>query len=196
MKVTKIITAPIGTNTYIIDDKIVIDPGTGIGKYISSPVDVLITHGHYDHISGLKELEINKVFISKPDMPMLRNPRLNASVYFDEPFSWEKECYDISDFFNILLTPGHTMGSCIIFIENYIFTGDTLFSSSVGRTDLEGGSEELLKKSLELLKVKLAEIAGDSIVAPGHDMQNNEKLYTVSQILKINPFLKTKNHIL
>jgi glyoxylase-like metal-dependent hydrolase (beta-lactamase superfamily II) len=88
------------------------------------------------------------------------------------------------------------MGSCIIFIENYIFTGDTLFSSSVGRTDLEGGSEELLKKSLDLLKVKLTEIAEDSIVAPGHDMQNNEKLCTVSQILKINPFLKTKNHIL
>lgn len=88
------------------------------------------------------------------------------------------------------------MGSCVILIENYLFTGDTLFSSSVGRTDLEGGSEELLKKSLDLLKVKLTEIAGDYIIAPGHDMLNNEKLYTVSQILKINPFLKTKNRSL
>ena len=82
---------------------------------------------------------------------------------------------------NVIHTPGHTLGGVCYMVEDVIFTGDTIFEGSIGRTDFPGGSWSVLKESLKILK----EINGDYILYPGHGGSttlNNERLY--------NPYMR------
>ncbi|HOO75202.1 MAG TPA: MBL fold metallo-hydrolase [Tepiditoga sp.] len=184
MQVRKIQTKPLDTNTYIIDESIVIDPGRGIGNYIENEVDVLLTHAHFDHTAGLSELKIKNLYIHPKDVVMLTDPFVNLSRHMGEEITYEGEWKDITKYFKVFHTPGHTPGSVIILMENYLFTGDTLFFNSIGRTDFPLASQEDMEKSLKFLSELLPTFPGETILAPGHLEMSNLK-----RTLLINPYL-------
>lgn len=184
MNVQKIVTEQYGTNSYLIDDKYVVDPGLGIGKYVKSKVDIILTHAHFDHILGIKELNYDKIYLHPKDFEMIKESNKNLSNMIGEPFEIKENIFDISESFDVLNTPGHTDGSVIIFFKNHIFTGDTLFADTIGRTDLPGGSLEKMENSLKRLKNKLKDYNPDVIIHPGH---MNET--TIERILEENPYL-------
>ena len=177
----KIRTLPLGayqTNTYLVWEEnsptcVVIDPGyepdtildeaKKLGKEITA---VLLTHGHFDHVGGVKELAAETgcpVYLHEAELSM--PPQMTAG-----PLSYTNT-YGEGDFveaaglsFKVLHTPGHTPGSICLLCENAMFSGDTLFWGSCGRTDLPGGSWATIRKSL----LRLADLSGDYDVYPGH----------------------------
>ncbi|MFN3328997.1 MAG: MBL fold metallo-hydrolase, partial [Fervidobacterium pennivorans] len=84
----------------------------------------------------LTEVKVKKLFISPEDSRCLYEPSENLSVLFDEHFSMNIQWYNIDEYFNTIPAPGHTEGSRIITFDGYIFTGDVVFSNTVGRADL------------------------------------------------------------
>ena len=166
------------TNCYILhtdnrDDCLVIDPGyepdrilstvKELGKTISA---VLLTHGHFDHVGGVREI------FNQTDCDIYLCP---ADCKMPESMTAGPLCYTCSyadgDILTlagltlqVLHTPGHTPGSVCLLCEDALFAGDTLFSGSCGRTDLFGGDWDTLKSSLTRLK----SLDGDYAVYPGH----------------------------
>lgn len=153
---------------------------------------VLLTHGHFDHIGGVKSLREKynaKVVISVNDAPMLSSSKLSLAAYCDAPHSNVDADILVSDGdtislgnidIKVLSTPGHTKGSVCYIAENELFTGDTLFKCSCGRCDFPGGSTDEMKQSLE----KLASLTGDYNVYPGHDSTS-----TLQFERKNNPYM-------
>lgn len=170
----------LGTNCYLLSDEVsglgaVIDPG-GSAKTILAAVAearvtvtmLLLTHGHFDHTGAVKELRETfpgvKVYLHPADKALLGDAIM--------PAIGETEDYGEGDVLTlgslsirVLHTPGHTPGGVCLAVENVLFTGDTLFEGSMGRTDLEGGSETQLLHSLK----RLAQLPGDWRVFPGHE---------------------------
>lgn len=164
----------------------IIDPGDEAELLISymhrnrlMPVYILLTHAHFDHIGAVNEIKKAfpdiKVAVSKQDQEMLRNINLNlaymAGGYRDkyivdsDILLTENTVLTMDELtFTFLLTPGHTKGSMCIFCKDHLFTGDTLFHLSIGRTDFPGGDPLEMKRSLK----KLAQIKGDYTIYPGH----------------------------
>ncbi|HZJ57449.1 MAG TPA: MBL fold metallo-hydrolase [Clostridia bacterium] len=188
----KIIAMPVGilgANSYIIyheitGDAVVIDPGgdgeTILGEISSRELEVkyiLLTHGHFDHIHGvgsLKERTGAKVAIHKEDAGSLGDIHKNLSSFMGVE-SVQPEA-DIMlehgqrlEFGDIILkiihTPGHSPGSICLRFDNIVFTGDTLFKGSIGRTDLVGGE---LGQILGSIKDRLLTLDDGTIVYPGH----------------------------
>lgn len=206
MLVKRMMVGSFGVNCYILSCKktkkaAVIDPGQDpkkIMKYLKDQeLDlsfVLLTHAHGDHIGGVLEIknEMNvPVFIHEQDSLMLQDKSKNLSelicgfpveVNADKLLS-HGENVQLGDLkLEIIHTPGHSPGSISIKVENCIFTGDTLFEGSIGRTDLEGGSFDEIINSI---KEKLLIFEDHSIVLPGHGEKS-----TIGKERKINPFLK------
>lgn len=136
------------------------------------------THGHWDHIaddSEIVRLTAAKVAIHQKDVKLLENPK---SVIYDLPFAIEGVRPDIilndGDVIEVgelrlkvIHTPGHTLGSICLYEENekVLFSGDTLFAGTIGRTDLPGGSFDDIVKSIQ---EKLFVLDDDVVVYPGH----------------------------
>lgn len=164
---------------------VVVDPGD-YGKYIVDEAKkngydisaILLTHGHFDHILGVKEIkELTgcKIYILDKEKELLANPGLNCSVMHKGAYAQKADVYlkdgDIINeaglTFTIIATPGHTIGSACYYVpsEKVLFAGDTLFQSSVGRTDLPTGNARMLYESV---KNKLYTLPDDVSVYPGH----------------------------
>lgn len=181
MKIDIHIMGPIETNSYFLyekDEVILIDPAGKSEKVIDfignyKPVAVLLTHGHFDHIKAVDDLYDKyklPVYLNKEDEKLARDKYqgkdFNIFNYITCPIVDAKEGnYKIGNFnFDIIQTPGHTEGSVLYRFNKDIFTGDTLFKESVGRTDLEGGNNHKLMSSLKVFK----NFDIYSIIYPGH----------------------------
>lgn len=189
--VEKIILGEIETNTYIVTDNIsgetaVIDPAVPDESLLQAlsgknVIYVLLTHGHFDHIMGVKAVKEQtgaKAVIHREDAPCLMGDEANLFSnhypYEQQPVTKadiETEDGDILPFgkrnIKVMHTPGHTKGGCCYIFEEdrLIFSGDTLFRLSAGRTDFPGGNAREELHSLS----NLAELPGDYKVFPGHE---------------------------
>lgn len=173
---------PIGTNCYLLKDDAtgkgaIIDPG-GDGASIRSavaqmgmtPVAILLTHGHYDHTGAvldlLREYPGLPVYLHPLDAAMMKEvdslvPDIGPTVAYGEG-----DQVPVGDLtVQVYHTPGHTPGSVTLKVGSVLFTGDTLFRGSCGRTDLAGGSPDTMAASLR----RLANLEGDFRVLPGHE---------------------------
>lgn len=192
-------------NTYVIgeqgEDCIIVDPGynesESLNKYVTlhhkSVKGILLTHGHFDHILGLKNylgIENIPVFMFESEIEFLDNDKHSLfkglSIHIN-PYGLddEDEIKLIGLNIKVIHTPFHTSGSVCYLIEsiNAIFTGDTLFKNSIGRTDLPTGSQRMVEASLQ----KLKSLSPDLKVYPGHG-----SLTTLDRELKYNPYFKLK----
>ena len=177
-------TLPVGmleTNCYIVTDEnnrkcAIIDPGADsntILDYIESnnlsPVAIFLTHGHYDHhmaLNAVMEATGAPVYVHEGEVN--RSGRHGRHMLDDNgklSFYAEGDVINIGGLeFLVLETPGHSTGSVTLMCGEAIFTGDTLFREDCGRTDLEGGNDDIMMQSLK----RLAELDGDFEVYPGH----------------------------
>ena len=190
-------TLPLGdyqTNCYILHqegnrDCLVIDPGYEpeiILSYLSEKgltlQAILLTHGHFDHVGAVRELAAQtdcRVYINPKDLSL--PPMLTAGpLYYTNTYG-EGDRLDIAGIsFRVLETPGHTPGSVFLMAEQNLFSGDTLFCGSCGRTDLPGGDYRAMKESLK----RLASLREDYNVYPGHGSNT-----TLAWEQKTNPYL-------
>lgn len=154
---------------------------------------ILLTHGHCDHIAGAKQIKEKynaKIVIAANDEPMLHSGRLSLAVFIggeqnDADADIIVEDNDIITLgdteITVISTPGHTKGSVCYLAENSLFSGDTLFYCSCGRTDFPSGSVEEMMNSLKLLK----SLEGDYTVYTGHGSHT-----TLNFERKNNPYMK------
>lgn len=165
-----------------------------IGELGMKPVAVLLTHGHFDHIGATEELQRTygiPVIAHEGEQELLENPSLNLSGSFGgalsvkaDQFVKEKEELTLAGCRILVLhTPGHTCGGCCYYLpeEEVLFSGDTLFFESIGRTDFPAGDAGALSRSLKRLAQELPETTA---VYPGHDMQTD-----IGHEKRYNPFL-------
>ena len=170
------------------DDRLaaVIDPGGDIPeieeflkKKSLKCEGILLTHGHRDHIDGVEQLRKDtgaKVYISKADAYRLDSP---ADVLLDDGDTVKTAGME----FRMVSTPGHTEGSCCYILwDKVMFSGDTLFYGTIGRTDLPGGDTGMIMKSMNRLRELPYE---DLTVIPGHGEITSLKFER-----KYNPYLK------
>ncbi|MBN2219325.1 MAG: MBL fold metallo-hydrolase [Kosmotogaceae bacterium] len=183
-------------NCYVVmeDERItIIDPGYGVSKELTALEDkkhlrALLTHGHADHIFDLDQIETDEIIIHPMDKPMLLHAEkslLNLlgknTLLLEGKKVLSTEA--LRDLWKCLYTPGHTEGSCcFLYDERFLFTGDTVFATSIGRTDLPGGNQHRMMNSINQLKELFAKMP-DLIVFPGHGPQTTSRI-----ILRENPF--------
>ena len=195
---------PMEANCYILynpDKKegLIIDPGAEgarLIKFIEQEkicINYIInTHGHPDHIGAncqIKEYTNAPILIHEYDAPMLTRSGSVLSLIFPlessspaaDTFVKDGDLIECAEMkLKVLHTPGHTPGGISLLLDDAIFTGDTLFSGSVGRFDLPGGSEEVLLNSIK----KILSLDENLIIYPGHGPST-----TVSEELRSNPFI-------
>ena len=156
-------------------------------------VFILLTHAHFDHIHGLNDFK-SPFYVHREDKPLLSNSQINGSSFFGSAVTVSKEAnlYNQKqplDFngqkIEVIHTPGHTPGSTCLKIGDWLFSGDTLFFDSVGRTDVPLGSSEALINSLH---EKVMILPDATVVYPGHGFST-----TIGREKKHNPFLQNNN---
>ena len=207
MKIKKYVVGMIGTNCYLVineetKESVMVDPGAYPAKVKNAVKEqglklkaVLLTHAHFDHIMGLSDVMEDvkvPVYVEEADLPMMTDGESNlSSTYVRGGYRFE-EAVSVSDGqqleiagfqFRVIHTPGHTPGGCCYYMEQegVLFSGDTLFQTSVGRSDFPGGSASALVRSV---KEKLLVLPEETHVYPGHMEETTigyEKLH--------NPFI-------
>lgn len=206
MRMSKLVVGPVATNCYIVSDEntkeaFIIDPGAEPDRIIEKVKEIgvsvkaiLLTHGHFDHISAVNELKREfsvDVYVGQEDADLMADMELNVSYMFGMPYAAradkilrDGDMLEIAGFsIKVLFTPGHTKGGVCYYFEkeNVAFSGDTLFQQSVGRTDFPTGSARVLSESI---KNKLMVLPEDLQLFPGHGDST-----TVGYEKKYNMFL-------
>lgn len=199
------VVGPVQTNCYFLHDEntgecVIVDPGEEAAKitdYIEKknlkPVVILLTHGHFDHIGAVDEIRERydiKVYAAAAEKETLEDPDINLSSQFgggfrveaDELLSDGQEIELLGEKVRCILTPGHTKGGmCYYFTgSGILFSGDTLFQQSVGRTDFPGGSMSEIVRSI---REKLFVLPDYVRVYTGHGMMT-----TIKDEKMLNPF--------
>ena len=204
IEVVKFLSNPMGENAYIFflegeKRAVAVDPSYNAQAMLNYLKEeetqleaILLTHGHFDHIAGvdvLREATGTPVYIHEADAQMLEDPEKNLSVITHRLFTIKpadrllkgQEVLELAGMqVQVLHTPGHTQGGVCYLAEDVLFSGDTLFSMSIGRTDLLGSNEEQMKASL----AKFCALEREYVVYPGHgqstslgfEVQNNPYL--------------------
>lgn len=175
------------TNCYIIHDKkeaIIIDPGYSDERIYDFLVKnnltaklIFLTHCHFDHILGvtwLKEKTGANIGICDKEYENAKNPEINLSrmmlgkdmVLTCDKIYYENDVIEIGEYsFKLIYTPGHTFGSCCLYSDGVLISGDTIFKESHGRCDLPTGNYSLLISSI---KEKIKKLPTDTEIYPGH----------------------------
>lgn len=206
MKIEKFALSYLKTNCYLIVNEetkeiAIVDPATCPDYLLSHvraqgyiPTAIYLTHAHFDHVMGIddwvKEYHI-PVYLHEDEKQILEDPSLNLSTMIGQNYSYNKvevlkdqEHISIVGYdFRVIHTPGHTQGGCCYYCESedVLFSGDTLFCQSVGRSDFPTGSMSTLVRSI---REKLLCLPEDVMVYPGHEGTTciaDEKLH--------NPFI-------
>lgn len=192
---------PFASNMYMVffsDLVFVIDPSVdpdSLDQEVPLVTGILITHGHYDHIKYVEAWHDKypdaPIYMDPEDSNLLSDPRANCSFMdgifktFEFPCGKAVETLVFGDVsVEVIKTPGHTRGSvCYKFSEggdDHLFTGDTLFAGSIGRTDFSGGSYDEIMSSLR----RLSGLKAETAIYPGHGPDS-----TIGHELKVNPYL-------
>lgn len=196
----------LGANCFLIYcekslEAVVIDPG-GDPDEVNTVIQreklklryIINTHGHADHIAGnkkLKQVTGAEVLIHSDDAEMLTNARQNLSIYIGKSIEFEPADRLLKDNevikfgsieLKVIHTPGHTPGGICLLANGVLFSGDTLFNESIGRTDFPGGSYSLL---ISNIKAKLLVLPDDTKVLPGHGPETS-----IGWERKMNPFIQ------
>lgn len=198
-------TGPMQVNTYLCVEEetkkgFIVDPG-GPSKALDNYIEshdykieyIVLTHGHGDHICGVP------YYKKRFECPIVGSPKDNylfddagenmSTQFMGYPIEFTPDV-EVADGdvlkvggmeLQIMETPGHSLGGICILVGNVLFSGDTLFADSIGRTDFRGGSFKELKNSVH---TKLFVLPDDTFVLPGHMGQTN-----IGHEKKFNPFL-------
>jgi len=193
----KIITYPVGsyqTNCYLVVGEknrcVLIDPGYEAAMLLdrleqqSLKLDaILLTHGHFDHVGAVRDIVAEtdcRVYLCQKEAGLPEHFTAGP-LYYTHTYGEGDRITEAGLTFAVLHTPGHTPGSVCLLCEDVLFSGDTLFAGSIGRTDFPGGSFSEIRNSL----YRLGELEGDFRVLPGHAEET-----TLDYERKTNPFMK------
>ena len=207
MNIITIVNSLFASNTYVIISKgkaLIIDPGSSVtelfkvlDEWKAAPIAVLATHGHIDHVIGAYDVctkynipfyihELDSYLLSLDEVRRLRifigdiDVKLPQSKEFIEEGELRIEDFSLG----IIHTPGHTMGSVCIMIGKHVFTGDTIFRESIGRTDFGGDLNQLIESIHNKL---FSALDSGTILHPGHGPST-----TVEYEIRNNPFVGIK----
>ena len=206
LELQKCIVGSVSTNCYLLKNKetgemLIIDPGDNAGKIEQKilemqgkPIAILLTHGHFDHILAAEEIRKKynvPIYADQKEEKTLQDARINLTAYQGNGYTLKADVYltdlqveELAGFsVQMIETPGHTAGSCCYYLkdEDVLFSGDTVFCGSVGRTDFPGSSSAAIVNSLHRL---LDALPDETEVYPGHDVST-----TIGYEKRYNPFV-------
>ena len=188
MIIKTFIEPPIENNNYLLIDELskeavlidcsAVEPKIQalLNEYGAELKYILLTHGHFDHVAGIRPTSA-KIVMSKLDLPLLSQVNQYLPMFGMSAISVPKIDVFVDDGsilkvgekeIKVIHTPGHTQGGVCYYIDDYLFSGDTIFREAVGRCDLPGGNFEQIVKSIEN---KIYKLPDDTIIYPGHGKQ-------------------------